>query len=290
MSGKNTARVVGTSVVVVVLLAVLVSWTRSGNRSWSSAASAIGAGTIQSFVEVDAKGFPASVGVRLTADALKQLPEKMNDHSRCHDVDKNGHHGRGECIGDYETIMEIPADVAQRANIPFKWVLVNWNPEGHMPPAPPVYTEPHFDFHFYTIDRASVEAIAPGSCGELVDCDDFKRGSAEVAPDYMPPGHLNVGAVVPRMGNHLIDSQSPELANPPAKFTRTFIYGSFDGALIFWEPMITRAFLTSVKTECFPLRLPKKFMTPGNYPTEYCVRFDETSRTYSVSLEKFRAF
>jgi hypothetical protein len=69
--------------------------------------------------------------------------------------------------------------------------------------------QPHFDFRFHTGDRARVEAIAPGRCGELVDCGDFKVATRTVPARYLPSGYIDVGAVVPRMGNHLLDSQSP---------------------------------------------------------------------------------
>ena len=42
----------------------------------------------------------------------------------------------------------MPALAASaRADIPFKWVLLNWTPHGHIPPG--VYDTPHFDVHFY---------------------------------------------------------------------------------------------------------------------------------------------
>jgi hypothetical protein len=44
------------------------------------------------------------------------------------------------------------------------------------------------------------------------------------------------------MGNHLLDSQSPEMKDS-LPFTTTFIYGAYEGELIFWEPMITLDFL-----------------------------------------------
>jgi hypothetical protein len=39
--------------------------------------------------------------------------------------------------------------------------------------------QPHFDFRFHTGDRARVEAIAPGRCGELVDCGTFVYGACD---------------------------------------------------------------------------------------------------------------
>ena len=48
------------------------------------------------------------------------------------------------------------------------------------------------------------------------------------------------------MGAHWLDITSPELNQEnPKSFTQTFIYGSYDGKVIFMEPMITKAFMDS---------------------------------------------
>jgi hypothetical protein len=162
--------------------------------------------------------------------------------------------------------------------------MVNWNPAGHHAP----YARPHFDFHFYTADRERIEAIVPGRCGEMVDCGDFERARRPLEPRYRPEGHIDVGAVVPRMGNHLLDSRSPEMADSLAPFTHTFIYGAYDGELIFWEPMITLDVLRNGGDDCFEIRQPAAFRRSGYYPTRYCVRQEASGRGHTVSLEGFR--
>ncbi len=240
----------------------------------------IGAGTLQSYLKVDPSGVPIAIGVKMSAGALERLPGAPNTVSRCFDLDGNGKHTQHECIGDEERILDVPAGPS--SGLPFRWITVNWNPAGH--PAP--YNQPHFDFHFYAVDRATVEAITPGRCGELVDCGHFKRASRPVPRRYLPGGHIDVGAVVPRMGNHLLDSHSPELKES-LPFTRTFIYGAYEGELIFWEPMITLDVLREARDACLEIRQPDAFRHAGYYPTQYCVRQDrEGQRT--VSLERFR--
>src|SRR5918994_592387 len=97
---------------------------------------------------------------------------------------------------------------------------------------------------------------------------------------------LRRGAVVPRMGNHLLDSQSPELKDS-LPFTSTFIYGAWEGELIFWEPMITLDFLRNTAQACMKIPQPQAFRQAGYYPTQYCVRQDgQGGRT--VTLEGFR--
>jgi hypothetical protein len=252
----------------------------SSERTVRGKSETMGAGTVQSFVTTDSVGAPLAVGVTMTAGALERLPKASNTTSRCFDLDGNGRHTHHECIGDMERVLDVPAPPS--SGLPFKWITVNWNAGGH--PAP--YDRPHFDFHFYVVERRLIESITPGRCGELVDCGHFERASRPVPAEYLPAGHIDVGAVVPRMGNHLLDSQSPELQDS-LPFTRTFIYGAYEGELIFWEPMITLDVLRQGSDGCFEIRQPDAFRNAGYYPTQYCVRQDREGRR-AVSLEGFR--
>ncbi len=76
-----------------------------------------------------------------------------------------------------------------------------------------------------------------------------------------------------------------ELADPTLGFSHTFIYGAYDGRLIFLEPMVSHAFLSSRPQQCRPIRPPKVYAAAGYYPTTYCVRYDAASATYRVTLE-----
>ncbi len=60
----------------------------------------MGAGTVQSFVTLDAGGAPGAIGVTLSPGALEQLPPMPNTVSRCFDLDGDGRHIGHECIGD----------------------------------------------------------------------------------------------------------------------------------------------------------------------------------------------
>ena len=267
---------------VVTGLAVAVSGGFTGKeQTVRGRVEQIGGGTVQSFVTLDPSGAPTAIGVTMSAGALEQLPPVPNTVSRCFDLDGDGRHTGHECIGDEERILDVPVDSS--SGLPFHWISVNWNPAGHHNTP---YAKAHFDSHFHTGDRGRVEAIAPGRCGELADCDDFKVASRPVPARYLPKGYIDVGAVVPRMGNHLLDSQSPELKDS-MPFTRTFIYGAYDGELIFWEPMITLEFLQKSPEACLEIRQPEGFRHAGYYPTRYCVR-QSGKGDRSVSLEGFR--
>jgi len=274
-------RNLGVAAVVTSLGLALSAGVRGGDQTLRGRIEKMGAGTVQSFVTLAPGGVPTAIGVTLSAGALEQLPPVPNSVSRCFDLNGDGRHTGHECIGDEERILDVPLDSS--AGLPFRWITVNWNPAGHHNTP---YARAHFDFHFHTGERNRVEAIASGRCGELADCEDFKVATRPVPAPYLPKGYIDVGAVVPRMGNHLLDSQSPELKDS-LPFSTTFIYGAYDGELIFWEPMITLDFLLKNPETCLEIRQPEGFRQAGYYPTQYCIRRSRTGER-TVSLEGFR--
>jgi hypothetical protein len=247
----------------------------------------LGQGSAQVYAELDADGAPRAIGVSFDPGLLEGLPTMPNDWSRCFDKNGNGRvDGHGECNGDYELRFALPQELAQRG-APFAWVSVNFNPMGHAPPAPPVWAVPHYDFHFYIMAEDAVGRIRPGPCSELIDCDDFKRAQTPVPARFVHADHIDVGAAVPDMGNHLIDSQSPELVVAGREFTHTFIFGAYDGHVTFYEPMVTLAYLESRPDVCVPIKQPQAWETEGYYPTAYCIRYRAEEARYTVSLEDF---
>jgi hypothetical protein len=280
-SATLSRRALGAAGLLCGLCLVLSGAVSSSERTLYGTFEKIGAGTIRSFVRVDHGGAPLAIGVEMSAGALEQLPPVPNTVSRCFDLDGNGTYTGHECLGDEERILDVPVD--STAGLPFRWLQVNWNPAGHHNTP---YARSHFDFHFHTGDRNQVERIAPGRCGEMVDCGDFKRATEPVPAQYVPGGYIDVGAVVPRMGNHLLDSQSPELKDS-MPFSSTFIFGAYQGEIIFWEPMITLDVLKKTTGTCLDIRQPRGFQRAGYYPTKYCFRQDQRGQR-RVSLEGFR--
>ena len=243
----------------------------------------------QTYVQIEQGGKPRALGLRFTRSMLADLPyDPPYDGNNCFDINGDGEltfdMPMPECAGGYQAILFFPAKIVERAKLPFKWLLLNWNPTGHGPPH--VYDVPHFDFHFYIMDYIDRNYIRPGPCGIVVNCDDFETAIKPVPARYLPPDYQDFQAVEPRMGNHLVDVTSPEFT--PAGFTRTFVYGSYNGQITYLEPMITLAFLESQPGECLPVKQPQAFKVAGYYPTRYCIRYD--SGTYTISLEglKFR--
>jgi hypothetical protein len=248
----------------------------------------LGEGFAQVYAELDAEGAPRVIGVSFDQGMLAGLPTMPNAWSRCFDKNENGRiDGHGECNGDFELQFELPQELVQRGVTPFRWVSINWNPMGHPPPAPPVWAVPHADFHFYIMAREAVRQIRPGPCSELIDCADFERAQIPVPAGYVHADHIDVGAAVPDMGNHLIDSKSPELVVQGQAFTHTFIFGAYDGHVTFYEPMVTLAYLQTRPDSCVPIKQPQAWETEGYYPTTYCIRYLAEDERYTVSLEDF---
>ena len=244
----------------------------------------VGNGTARMFVELGPRGEPRALGIALTEAALTGLATHMNTTSRCFDKNGDGKVAHGECLGDYQATLVLPAG-ATDLDLPVRWATVNWNPEGHLPPAPPVWSAAHFDFHFFMVEPALIQGIRTGPCAEFIHCEDFARASTPLPERHVPEGYIDVGAAVAAMGNHLVDARDPELADPKLGFSRTFIYGAYDGKLVFLEPMVSHAFLSSRPQQCTPVRAPKAYAVAGYYPTNYCVRHDAASATYRVTLE-----
>lgn len=257
---------------------------RNATTTLHSPAVPVGNGTARMFVERGPGGEPRVIGIALTEAALTGLATRMNTTSRCFDKNRDGTIAHGECLGDYQAELAMPEGAAD-LRLPFRWATVNWNPEGHLAPAPPVWSAPHFDFHFFMADPALIRGIRTGPCAEFIHCEDSARATTPLPTRHAPEDYINVGAAVAAMGNHLVDARDPELADPKLGFSHTFIYGAYDGKLIFLEPMVSHAFLSKRPQDCRPVRPPKAYATAGYYPATYCVRHDAASATYRVTLE-----
>ncbi|MGE5171780.1 MAG: hypothetical protein ACM3JC_15560 [Rudaea sp.] len=243
-----------------------------------------GRGTATTYAEFETDGRPKAIGVAWSAHAFDGLPQGSDMH-HCHGVGADGPVGsQAKCVPTFEHVLPLPDAVARRPDVPFKWVLLNWNPAGHIPPG--VYDVPHFDVHFMIAPIADVFAIETGTCGpEGVRCDQFAIGKRPLPGNYVPADFRDVDAVVPAMGNHLIDLTGPEFRKQP--FTHSFIYGAYDGKVIFYEQMVARGYLLGKPDGCTPIKSPQAVALGGYYPTLTCQRYDARTGEYMASLERF---
>jgi hypothetical protein len=279
---------VGTALVATCAL-LLTAWASGGRGAAADRVlgwrTSLGNGEVVSFAEVEGAGAPKAIGITLSADALTGLPSEHSDGHHCFDHNGDGVTARpAECFETHEFVIPLPDAVSRRDDIPFKWVLLNWNQHGHAPPG--VYDVPHFDVHFYVTPIAERLAIAAGPCGpELVDCDAFAKAKQPVPAGLMHADFTDVDAVAPAMGNHLIDLSGREFHGEP--FTRSWIYGVYDGRVTFYEEMVSLAYLLSRPDACSAIKSPPAVAVAGYYPTERCVRYEAGANAYVISMEAF---
>ncbi|MBX0333595.1 DUF5602 domain-containing protein [Pontibacter sp. HSC-14F20] len=219
----------------------------------------VGEGTAYSWATFDADGNPAAVGVNISESAVSTLPQEDDSH------------GHGHMIY-YE--MELPEEITRQT--PFNHIVMDWNPMGH-PPA--LYELPHFDAHFYMISSDERKAIGDeASDPKLV---------MTPAPRFLPADYIDVQVNVPQMGKHWVDRYSPELKGE--EFTQTMIYGSYDGRVIFFEPMYTVEYLQSKPDDTFELKQPEEFQLKNlYYPTRYGFRYDADKQEYVIWLDNMQ--
>jgi hypothetical protein len=243
----------------------------------------VGNGTVRTYIVSDQKsaGRPLEVGVALSEQALEGLPAPVASS----DPMANMH----------MYTLDLPAKNPTQ----YKFVQFDWNPKGHEPDS--VYTFPHFDFHFYTVPVEVRNSILPS------DPQYSAKAANYPAPEYRAPFYLDAATAaaapaaavtVPMMGLHWLDVRSPELqkltGNPAGyrQFTKTFIYGTWDGQFIFDEPMITRAYILekksatdpSVVDEVIPVSTAAKYSPAGFYPSAYRITWDAQQKEYRIAL------
>lgn len=245
----------------------------------------MGEGQVETFADVTSGDNLIKLGAHFSEKAVNSPPEALTDGNRCYDHNENGEIEREkECSLWHEKIIPLPPEISRNEDIPFKWALVNWNPQGHIPPG--VWNKPHFDVHFYIEPIENIFALERGECGpEFMRCDQFEVATKPVPEQYMHPDYVNVKAAAPAMGNHLVDTTAAEFHGEP--FTRSWIYGSYDGRVIFYEEMLAQEYMRSQPSDCYPIKTTPEVALSGYYPETVCARADEEMGGVSVTLEDF---
>lgn len=246
----------------------------------------VGNGFVRTYVLFDEKDatVPREVGVAMDEWVMEGLPAP-NKHAMTG-------HSEHEHVDNHVYLLTLP----EKSGLPFQFVELDWNPGGHEPPG--IYDKPHFDFHFYTVPQEDRAAVVPTD-PDFQKKADMLPPEAERPPQYIvgaPPGTPAPG--VPLMGVHWVDVRSPELQQMLGKpeafqpFTKTFIYGSWEGKFTFLEPMITREYIMSKRAakdaadrnEVVPISTAKSYRPAGYYPSAYRIAWDEESKEYRIAL------
>lgn len=211
-------------------------------------ATPLGQGVARTWIMVNAAKQPISLGIDISAKAALNMGSAPR-----------------------ELTLQLPKQVAVP---PYDHIDLGWNPEGHEPEH--VYDVPHFDLHLYMITEA-LQATIPFLAPPAYD----------VAPaaKYLPSGYLFTPGLVPHMGAHWIDLWADEF-QPGGKFSNTFIYGSYNGNVIFLEPMFTIEYLKNLAAlgTPTPIRQPAAYQRAGYYPTSYTISYDSSPKSYRISF------
>lgn len=213
----------------------------------------VGAGSAHTYVAFDDDRTPTAVGVRLDTTALDELPIGMLPTTQ-------------------EYVLPLPE---QAATTIFDHVTLDWNSHGHNPEHG--FDIPHIDVHFYLIDPAAREAIHPLTPGYI------EASTRLPDPRYLPDGYAAgddpLLGTVPGMGLHWLDTGAHD-----HHFTETVLHGTWDGQVVFIEPMMTREWLTSKPDLHEDLPQPAAYQQSGAYPTTYSVTWDEAAQEYVIEL------
>jgi hypothetical protein len=208
-------------------------------------------GTARAFVKVHRSGHTEEVGAVLSESALDDL----EDHAEEEEV---------------TTVLDIPQ---MGSTTHLKHVYLGYNPHGHPPMN--IYNVPHFDIHFYTTTSAERESITPTDT----------RTTIPPPAGYLPAIYIPT-APVPQMGWHWDDPTSPQFNG--GGFTSTFIYGTYNGKVTFYEPMITAAYIKSTSSKYFPIKQAAKFEKNGYYAREYGLRKNCAAHQYEIVIRDFK--
>lgn len=211
----------------------------------------IAGGVIRALVEVNHAGDVLALGMMVSERAVYNLPHEPRMWT-----------------------LELPK-VASKT--PFNHLSFDWNPEGHDPHF--IYGLPHFDLHAYTLSMEERMQIGPGDPQSSADINYVAQFMPQ---DYHPDPTL---FTVPMMGMHWLDFNSPEFSG--SVFTHTYIMGSYDDKVIFYEPMFTLDFLKQLRGTVKAAIKPYAAVQEHGlyYPTSYSFTYDATRKAFIILLD-----
>src|SRR5262245_20827508 len=262
---------------LTIVLSVVPSYSTESNstKTVRGEQKKVGNGTVSTWMKQDTKtSEPRSIGITLTESALSGLPGD-SDAAQEGSVKLRLMDGGPNHTFEYE--LKFPPEVAETA---FSHMGFNWNPEGHGPKS--IFTKPHFDVHFYM----ATPEYRHGIIVDLQDADPVyvKTSNLEPPGQFLPPDYqLGPNTAEPRMASHYADVTSSQLK--PGNFSNIFLIGAHGGNILFWEPMITKAYLETQPQFTAKLKLPESYPVSGYYPTAYSVVYDQQRKEYDISLD-----
>jgi len=194
------------------------------------------------------------------------------------------------------------ADISASTNpeFPFRYLEVDWNMEGQKRGPNGSFITPHFDFHFYTKDKAFVEhrmdCVTSGkTCDAMKTGYDQMRNFLSLPPDPFVPGKYfpDNDSSIAAMGMHNLDGAF-KYTVPNVNHNAVIIYGSFDGELAFLEVSVTLyAFEDAValakqgKKKTWPIRQPRNYAYSW-WPTEATLEYVPKDHDFVFEFSGFQ--
>lgn len=234
----------------LIMMFVSCKSTEVVTPNYNGAEQVLGNGKAYTWMKFSSDKKPTSIGVTLTKGALENLS-----------------HGTFTQL----VLALSPEAVGKTA---FDHVFLSFSHSGHEPVG--IYDVAHFDMHFVIQPLAERNAIPAYSSGTAAKFDNLPVAGS------IPPPYFRLPEGVPLMGVHWANPTSPELNG--SKFTETFIMGSYDGKMTFYEPMITLELLNSKPNITKSTPVPTKFPKAGYYPMKYSIK--QVGDNFEISLDE----
>jgi len=191
--------------------------------------------------------------------------------------------------------VQTPAGTAA----PFVYVEIDWNTEGKPRGPNGSFSAPHFDFHFYLLLQADVEAQMTCVSTNGKTCDGLKTDYTQMQrflnlPDvaavpatYRP----DVDSSIPAMGLHLIDSTFDYTVDK-VNHSPTLLYGTFSGKVVFAEASVTLDTLQDAMAApggkiSFPFAQPAAFASGIDWPSTFTIQYLPATGGFKAGFEGF---
>jgi len=219
---------------------------------------------VTTWAKLDAKGVVKEVGFTLPYAAVENAPTSGGSH-------------------DHPILLVADFPEVVRATTFINHFGFDWMPGGHEPSR---YTTPHFDFHFYGVDKATVAAV---DCSNATQPNpaELPEGWVPPAPPDMPDPRL---ACVPKMGYHSMPVTEFDANGPKAGlFDKVMLAGYYDGKFTFIEPMVTKAALEKKEGFSLPVPQPRSVGRATLYPTSFKATYDADAKAYEFVLGDFKS-
>lgn len=216
---------------------------------------AVGNGYVISWIRVINNQTPWEIGIDITSGVLEDLPKDS---------------------GLIEpAIIPLP-DIAEKLT-PFNHISITWNPENFSDI--PGFEQAHFNFYFHTIpigDRMSIPVWS-----EETDPSFSTYPPRNHLPKNYSPLIKGIGSYA-EIGRHWLSTDSKSYL----PLAETFSFGTYDGKLIFMDPIVTLSVLKSGEEIIKPIPQPLYHSGNNPLPREYKISISKNENR-TVALRNF---